>query len=553
MKIEIAGALLLAASLPAKPLANVVGANSGEPQEAVTSNTMAAEVNMERVQKLTEGAVFAETFDFDELDGSRWFKSLHEKYANQDISLADRTLPASLPKNDRCLVLNKPARHYGLAVLLNEPLKIDESDSRKEMVVQYEVKLQIGLDCGGAYVKLLRHDEENKNLSSFSDSTPFVLMFGPDKCGQSDKVHLIFTHKNPVSGVYEEKHMMEAPRIKTDRDTHLYTAVIRDDNTFEVFVDQKSVKSGSLFENFLPSVIPEKEIDDPEDFKPDDWVNEKKIRDSSAVKPDDWDEEAPAQIRDENAVKPDDWLDNEPVLINDPDVSKPEDWVDEDDGEFVIPQISNPKCSEVSGCGEWSRPLKANPAYKGKFYAPYIPNPAYKGEWKPRKIPNSNYFDDEHPARLDPIGALAVEVWTMTEGIAFDNFWLGNDLKKAQEFAEQTWSPKHAAEVKENEEATNIFKANDDASLLDTIQIFIADLAAYAGLSSRLFIGSVGGLFVLLTGFYMCCASRKPIQTAVLKKEDSGAENDEGEDAKVPSSEDKAKTTRQRKKVPKVD
>lgn len=101
-------------------------------------------------------------------------------------------------------------------------------------------------------------------------------------------------------------------------------------------------------------------------------------------------------------------------MIDDPDVVKPEDWDDEDDGDFIVPQIPNPKCAEVSGCGEWKRPTKANPAYKGKFYAPYIPNPAYKGEWKPRKIPNPNYFEDEHPARMDPIGALAVEVWTMT-------------------------------------------------------------------------------------------------------------------------------------------
>merc|ERR1712007_268687 len=32
-------------------------------------------------------------------------------------------------------------------------------------------------------------------------------------------------------------------------------------------------------------------MDDPEDTKPDDWVDEKRIIDSAAVKPDDWDEE----------------------------------------------------------------------------------------------------------------------------------------------------------------------------------------------------------------------------------------------------------------------
>lgn len=44
-------------------------------------------------------------------------------------------------------------------------------------------------------------------------------------------------------------------------------------------------------------------------------------------------------------------------------------------------------------------PLKANPDYKGKWYAPQIDNPAYKGEWAPRKIPNPGYFEDLTPVK----------------------------------------------------------------------------------------------------------------------------------------------------------
>ncbi|KAG2794265.1 hypothetical protein PC112_g23111 [Phytophthora cactorum] len=65
-------------------------------------------------------------------------------------------------------------------------------------------------------------------------------------CGKSGKVHIIFHHKTPCRA------STEAPGIKSVKGTHLYTAVIRDDNTFEVFVGQKSVNSGSLQENFLP-------------------------------------------------------------------------------------------------------------------------------------------------------------------------------------------------------------------------------------------------------------------------------------------------------------
>ncbi|KUF77338.1 Calnexin 1 [Phytophthora nicotianae] len=509
MNVKTIVALLSAVLLPMVALADDAAATQEQQDaDAQAAAQQAAETREQQVQELTKSALFAETFEIEELfDGSRWFKSTQDKYTNQDVTLEEVTLETAHLTPDRGLVLDKPARHYGLAVKLDEPLQVDGSEAKKEMVVQYEVKLQKGLDCGGAYVKLLRQDEENQDYSAFSDSTPFVLMFGPDKCGSSDKVHLIFQHKNPVSGEYEEKHMMEAPGIKSDKDTHLYTAVIRDDNTFEVFVDQKSVKN------------------------------------------------APARIPDEDAVKPDDWLDDEPAVIDDPNVVKPEDWDDEDDGEFVVPQIPNPKCAEVSGCGEWKRPTKANPAYKGKFYAPYIPNPAYKGEWKPRKIPNPNYFEDEHPARLDPIGALAVEVWTMTDGITFDNFWLGNDLKKAQEFAELTWAPKHAVEVEAKQKAKKDDKGSEESGIMKTLNALAMDFATYADANPVIALGSVAGVSVLVTIalFFLCCASGASKPEAIEKKSDSGSEDDEEEDAKAVDSDEKEKTVRQRKKAPKVD
>lgn len=48
--------------------------------------------------------------------------------------------------------------------------------------------------------------------------------------------------------------------------------------------------------------------------------------------------------------------------------------------------IPNPKCIEASGCGEWTRPEIANPAYKGKWFAPLIDNPEYIGVWAAKKI-----------------------------------------------------------------------------------------------------------------------------------------------------------------------
>jgi hypothetical protein len=56
------------------------------------------------------------------------------------------------------------------------------------------------------------------------------------------------------------------------------------DNTFEVFVNGESSSKGSLLEDFEPPVNPSKEIDDPEDKKPEDWVEQAKIADPSAKK-----------------------------------------------------------------------------------------------------------------------------------------------------------------------------------------------------------------------------------------------------------------------------
>ena len=40
--------------------------------------------------------------------------------------------------------------------------------------------------------------------------------------------------------------------------------------------------------------------------------------------------------------------------------------------------MPNAKCAEGPGCGEWKRPMKPNPEYKGQWTSPLIDNPEYK-------------------------------------------------------------------------------------------------------------------------------------------------------------------------------
>jgi calnexin len=56
--------------------------------------------------------------------------------------------------------------------------------------------------------------------------TPFTIMFGPDKCGSTNKVHF-FRHKNPITGEWEEKHLVNPPAPKITKTTALYTLIVK--------------------------------------------------------------------------------------------------------------------------------------------------------------------------------------------------------------------------------------------------------------------------------------------------------------------------------------
>ncbi|KAH7368935.1 calreticulin [Plectosphaerella cucumerina] len=344
-------------------------------------------------------------------------------------------------EGDKGLVVKNPAAHHAISSKFAKPF----DNKGKTLVVQYEVKLQKGLECGGAYLKLLR-DNKALHQEEFSNTTPYVIMFGPDKCGHTNKVHFIFNHKNPKTGEYEEKHLVSPPSAKIAKTTELYTLIVKPDNTYIIKQNNEQVKTGSLLEDFNPSVNPAAEIDDPKDTKPETWVDEARIQDPEAKKPEDWDEDAPYEVVDEEAEKPEDWLEDEPTTIPDPEAEKPQDWDDEEDGDWVAPTVPNPKCAEASGCGPWSKPNKRNPDYKGKWSAPYIDNPDYKGVWAPRKIKNPDFFEDKTPANFEPIGAIGFEIWTMQSDILFDNIYIGHSIEDAEKLAEETFVPKRAAE-----------------------------------------------------------------------------------------------------------
>jgi len=334
------------------------------------------------------------------------------------------------------------AAHYGVSAQLEAPQPLD---SREGFVFQYEVELKDGLTCGGAYMKLL---SGVVNPSKLRPDTPYSIMFGPDRCGATDKVHLILRYRMP-NGTVEEKHLKDPPKTPDDKLRHVYTLHLSaEDNSYEILVDGEPVRGGSLFDGFEPPVVPPEFLDDPDDLKPKDWDDRAVIPDPKAVKPKNWVEKEPELIPDPEDKKPEGWLDHEPKRIPDPKAKKPMHWDEKKDGEWSPPMIPNPKCKK--GCGYWSPRLLTNPKYKGKWEPPMIPNPDYSGPWQPRQIPNPEHFRDDHPlSKVAPVGGIAIEVWTMSPGISFDNVALGTSEAAAEELREKLWRPVFRQQKKE--------------------------------------------------------------------------------------------------------
>jgi len=240
-------------------------------------------------------------------------------------------------------------------------------------------------------------------------------MFGPDKCGYTNKVHVIFNYKG------QNLLWKKEPRYPDDKLTHVYTLVVKPDNTYEMYIDQEVKESGKLEDDW--KFLEAKEIDDPSDKKPSDWVDDAQMDDPEDKKPADWDSES--------------------EKIVDPDAKKPDDWDDEEDGKWEAPTIPNPK-------------------HKGTWHARRIPNPAYKGTWKPKQIPNPKYeADDKLYLIRKPLTHVAIDVWQVKSGTIFENIVIADNYAEVKAIEDATWKATKDAE-KAAEEAKN--KKSEGAS-----------------------------------------------------------------------------------------
>ena len=81
--------------------------------------------------------------------------------------------------------------------------------------------------------------------------------------------------------------------------------------------------------------------------------------------------------------------------------------------------------------------MKENPDYKGPWSAPMIDNVLYKGEWAPGQIENPKHFEDKTPfANVGKISSVALEIWTMDDGLTLDNILISKEFETMDKAAE---------------------------------------------------------------------------------------------------------------------
>jgi len=294
------------------------------------------------------------------------------------------------------IMTSEDMRHYFLATKTE-----DISNAGSDLVLQYSVKFTKTPECGGSYIKLL----SNADPATFDNESPYNIMFGPDQCGGTKRVHAIITYKG--------ENVLKTSDVSLtiyDELTHIYSFVIKADQTYEIFVDLESKASGKIEDDW--NVLKPKKIEDPEVSKPTDWVEDSMMDDPEDVKPAGWDDI--------------------PEKIVDPEAEKPEDWDDEDDGEWEAPTISNPE-------------------FKGAFSAKRIDNPEYKGVWVHPEIDNPEYAADAslHESVSNGIG---FELWQTKAGSLFDNIIVTDSWDEAKAYAEETWGKDAEKEMKEAQE-----------------------------------------------------------------------------------------------------
>lgn len=310
---------------------------------------------------------------------------------------------------DKGIQTSEDARFYAISSKIEEPF----SNEGKDLVLQFSVKHAQKIDCGGGYIKIFPSSMDQAHLTGDSD---YNIMFGPDICGSSTKrVHAIFNYKG--------KNLLTKKTVtcETDELTHVYTLIVKPDNTYEIRIDGTKKESGSLSDDW-DFLLPKK-IKDPAQSKPTDWVDDAMMNDPEDVKPEGYDDIAKE--------------------IDDPDAEKPDDWDDDADGDWEAPTIDNPE-------------------FKGPWSAKKIENPDYKGSWVHPEIDNPDFVNDDQLYKYTDNAYVGFDLWQVKAGSIFDNVIVTDDIAEAETLMADTFTKNKDAEKTMFEEAKKVKQEKEE-------------------------------------------------------------------------------------------
>lgn len=258
------------------------------------------------------------------------------------------------------------------------------SNEGKVLVLQYSVKYEQDIKCGGAYIKLF---DCSLNPKKFHSYRPYLIQFGPDICGFK-KVHVIFNYDG------RKLKMKRKLNCKDDRFTHLYTLVIRPDNSYMIKIDNKIERRGTLREDW--DFLPPKMINDTKIKKPLYRNDNNKITDSTNEK-----------LQDNNQTSPEFHL----------NVTEREQNSFED-----ILMVKNQGSKEE----QKSLPIESF-NYEGKRQVTET------------VTESPVHFSDFDLYKFDEICGIGLDIWQVESGTLFDNFLITDDELEAEKHGNDTW------------------------------------------------------------------------------------------------------------------
>lgn len=119
--------------------------------------------------------------DFADADFTkRWVQSTHSGKEFGEFKLTAGKFYGD-PEKDKGLQTSQDAKFYAISAKFADQAFSNEG---KDLVIQFTVKHEQNIDCGGGYVKVF---DCSLDQASLHGESPYQIMFGPDICGPGTK------------------------------------------------------------------------------------------------------------------------------------------------------------------------------------------------------------------------------------------------------------------------------------------------------------------------------------------------------------------------------